>query len=113
MQSDARNSSGPQYSLGRILAVWAAAALPMAILGWVIAPALTSGSATSRQAFTTRVIALTVGLIWQFVLAMIIVQREEGDLKWTTIRRRLWLNPPQDPGTGRARRRLWLWVIRW
>jgi hypothetical protein len=25
----------PQYSLGKILLVWAAAALPMAILGWV------------------------------------------------------------------------------
>lgn len=100
-----------QYSLGTILAIWAAAAVPMAILGWVIAPALASGPPTGRQAFTTRVIALTVGLIWQFALAMIIVRREEGDLRWTSIRRRLWLNPPLDPKTGRPRARLWLWVI--
>lgn len=101
----------PQYSLGRILAIWVAAAVPMAILGWVVAPALSSGSPTGRQAFTTRVGALTLGLIWQFVLAMIIVYREEGDLRWTSIRRRLWLNTPQDPKTGRPQARLWLWVI--
>jgi membrane protease YdiL (CAAX protease family) len=52
-----------------------------------------------------------VGLIWQFVLSMIIVYREEGDLRWTTVRRRLWLNAPSDPKTGESRRRLWLWLI--
>ncbi|HEY6104028.1 MAG TPA: CPBP family intramembrane glutamic endopeptidase [bacterium] len=83
----------------------------MGILGWVIAPALASGAPTSRAAFTTRVMALTVGLIWQFAVAMIIVYREEGALRWTNIRRRLWLNAPQDPRTGRTRGRLWLWVI--
>lgn len=101
----------PQYSLSKILAIWAAAAVPMAILGWVIAPGMASGLPTDRQALTTRVSALTLGLIWQFALAMIIVRREEGDLRWTTIRRRLWLNTPQDPTTGRPRGRLWLWVI--
>jgi hypothetical protein len=30
----------PQYGLARILAIWAAAALPRAALGWVIAPAV-------------------------------------------------------------------------
>ncbi|MGH2361158.1 MAG: hypothetical protein ACRDGM_11550 [bacterium] len=75
--------------MSKILAIWAAAAVPMAILGWVVAPALASGSPTGRQAFTTRVMALTLGLIWQFVLAMIIVYREEGDLRWKTLRRRL------------------------
>ena len=29
-----------QYSLGQIAAVWAAAALPMGILAWLVAPAL-------------------------------------------------------------------------
>ena len=111
MRPETHASAVPQYSLGKILAIWAAAALPMAVLGWVIAPALVSGSPTDRQAFTTRVIALTVGLTWQFVLAMIIVHREEGNLRWTSIRRRLWLNPPEDPTTGRPRARLWLWAI--
>lgn len=102
MQPAPHASTIPQYSLGKILAIWAAAALPMAILGWVIAPALASGAPTGRQALTTRVTALTLGLVWQFVLAMIIVYREEGDLRWPSIRRRLWLNAPQDPRNGPA-----------
>lgn len=102
---------GEQYSLARILGIWALAAVPMAALGWVVAPALAGGAPDGRQAFTTRVMVLTVGLVWQFVLALIIVYREEGDLRWATIRRRLWLNAPQDPTTGRPRGRLWLWLV--
>lgn len=30
----------PQYSIPQILAVWAAAALPMGALAWLVAPAL-------------------------------------------------------------------------
>lgn len=100
-----------QYTLPEILGIWAAAALPMGVLGWVVAPALASGASTSREALTIRVIVLTAGLVWQFVLAMLIVYREEGDLRWATIRRRLWLNTPTDPATGQPRRRLWLWLI--
>ncbi len=51
------------------------------------------------------------GTIVLFVLSMIIVYREEGDLRWSTIRRRLWLNKPRDPRTGEPRGRLWLWLI--
>jgi hypothetical protein len=42
---------------------------------------------------------------------MIIVRREEGDLRWATIKRRLRLNTPRDPATGVPRARLWLWVV--
>jgi membrane protease YdiL (CAAX protease family) len=52
-----------------------------------------------------------VGLIWIFVLALIIVYREEGDLRWATLRRRLCLNTPRDLKTGEPRRKLWLWLI--
>ena len=61
-----------QYSLAQILGIWALAAVPMGILGWVVAPAL-SGDSDPLGAITTRVWALTVGLIWQFVLSMIMV----------------------------------------
>jgi membrane protease YdiL (CAAX protease family) len=101
-----------QYSLAKILGVWAAAALPMGILGWVVYPALTPDRvADPLGAAVTRTILLAAGLAWQFVLAMLIVYREEGDLRWTTIRRRFWLNAPLDPKTGEPRRRLWLWLI--
>jgi len=42
---------------------------------------------------------------------MIIVRREEGDLSWATIKRRLRLNTPRGPTTGQPRARLWLWVV--
>jgi membrane protease YdiL (CAAX protease family) len=104
-----------QYSLLKILAIWAAAVIPMAVLGWVVAPLIGDridlgvGDA-NREAFT-RAILLTIGLVWQFVLVMAIIFREEGDLRWSTIRRRCWLNTPRDPGTGEARARLFWWLL--
>jgi len=54
---------------------------------------------------------LTVGLIWEFVLAMIILYREEGNIRWSTIRRRFWLNHPVSPITGTTKKALWWWII--
>ena len=105
-------TEAPRYGLLRVLGIWAAAALPMGILGWVVAPALTPDmEANPVGAVVTRYSVLTVGLIWQFMLSLIIVYRGEGDLRWTTIRRRLRLNTPRDPHTGEPRRKLWLWAI--
>jgi membrane protease YdiL (CAAX protease family) len=65
----------------------------------------------SLGVFVTRLVLLMLGLIWLFVLSMIIVRREEGDLRWVTVDRRLRLNIPRDPATGQPRARLWLWVV--
>jgi len=101
-----------QYSLWQILGIWALAALPMGILSWVVFPALSPDfNSDPLGVAVTRFVLLTIGLIWQFVLSMIIVRKEEGDLRWATIKRRLRLTTPQDPTTGKTRRRLWLWVI--
>lgn len=101
-----------QYSLGRILAIWALAAIPMAILSWLVFPRVSPNYASDPLgAGVTRLILLTIGLIWLFVLSMIIVRREEGDLHWPTVKRRLRLNAPRDPKTGETRRRLWLWLV--
>ena len=114
MATDASPRAGTngQYSLAKIVGIWAAASLPMGILGWVVYPALAPDRMTNpMKAAVTRVILMTAGLIWLFVLALFIVYREEGDLRWSTIRRRLRLNAPLDPKTGEPRRKLWLWVI--
>jgi membrane protease YdiL (CAAX protease family) len=106
------STEAPGYALLRVVGVWAAAALPMGILGWIVAPALTLDiEANPIGAAVTRFAALTVGLIWLCILSLIVVYREEGDLRWTTIRRRLRLNTPRDPHTGEPRRKLWLWTI--
>ena len=103
---------GKQYSLAKILGIWALAAVPMGILSWVVFPAVSPDFGSDPLgAGVTRIVLLTVGLIWLFVLSMIIVRQEEGDLRWATVKRRLRLNTPRDPKTGETRRRLWLWVI--
>ena len=53
---------------------------------------------------------LAVGLIWQFVLAIIILYREEGNIRRGTISRRFWLNHPVSASTGKTRKALW-WGI--
>ena len=100
------------YTRARVLGIWAAAALPMGILGWIVAPALTPDIQSNPVgAVVTRTGTLTLGLIWLFVLSLILVYREEGDVRWTTLRRRLRLNAPRDPHTGEPRRTLWLWAL--
>ena len=98
----------PQYSLSKILLVWAAAAIPMGILGWFVAPALAHDP--QKPGFE-RLAVLTVGLVWQFILVMILLYQETGNLRWSTIRQRLWLNPPRAPQTGEPRGRLWWWLV--
>ena len=96
-----------QYSLTKILGIWAAATLPMAILSWVVFPLLAPDfEAGPLGAGVTRVVLLLLGLIWLFVLSMIIVRQEGGDLRWGTIKQRLRLNAPRDPKTGETRHKL-------
>jgi uncharacterized protein len=101
-----------QYSLAKILGIWALAVAPIGILGWIVfslvAPDFESDPLGSG---VTRIVLLTLGLVWLFVLSMIIVRREEGDLRWATLKRRLRLNAPREPSTGVPRAMLWLWVI--
>lgn len=101
-----------QYTLGQILGIWVLAAMPMGILSWIIFPALAPDPGSDPLgAGVIRIVLLTAGLIWLFVLSMLIVQQEEGDLRWATVKRRLRLNAPRDPGAGETRRKLWLWLI--
>lgn len=102
----------PQYHAGQIFAVWAAAALPMAALGWIVAPALTeAATVTGHAGGFERLAVLTVGLVWQFVLVAGLLYREAGTLRWSAWRARLWLGGPRDPVGGLVQRRLWWWVV--
>jgi uncharacterized protein len=101
-----------QYSLAKILGIWALAAAPMGISSWIVFPLLALDvGADPLGAGVTRLVLLALGLVWLFILSMIIVRREEGDLRWATIKRRLRLNTPRDPATGQPRARIWLWVV--
>lgn len=107
-----RGAPGGQYSLATILVIWLLAAAPMTILSWFVFPLLAASIGPDPLRLgVTRLSLLALGLVWLFVLSMIIVYREEGDLRWETVKRRLRLNAPRDPATGEPRARLWLWVV--
>ena len=100
----------PQYSRRRILGTWAAAALPMAALAWIVAPALATvleGPSAWPQAI---LLSLTAGMIWQFVFVVLAIRREQGSLRWSVIKDALWLRAPRSPRTGRRGGRLW-WLL--
>ena len=101
----------PQYSLRKIMAVWAAAALPMAFLAWVVAPWLADGFDGPHQLVKALLTCMTAGLIWQFVLVVVLVAREQGSLRPSRVRHALWLQSPRSPRSGRRGGRLWLLVI--
>jgi membrane protease YdiL (CAAX protease family) len=99
-----------QYTLWQILGIWLAAAAPMGLLGWVAYPALSAGLAP-LDAGLMRMKLITVGLVWQFVLAMIILYREEGNIRLRTISRRFWLNHPKSARSGETNKALWWSLI--
>jgi uncharacterized protein len=100
----------PQLSLRRILGTWAAAALPMGVLPWVVAPLVADRLSGPAPLGRALIVALTAGLVWQFVLVMVLVRREQGTLRWSVVREALWLRAPTSPRSGRRGGRLWLVV---
>jgi CAAX protease family protein len=100
-----------QYSLRQILAVWAAAAIPMGVLAWIVAPLLKDQFSGPEPLIQSLFVCLTAGLMWQFVLVLILVRREIGSFEWPRVRDALWLRPPRDPKTGRVGGKLWWWAL--
>lgn len=98
----------PQLSRSRVLAVWAAATVPMGLLFWVVAPLVAKGLGGPGALPRALIVAITAGLAWQFVLVTVLVRREQGTLRWPVVREALWLRAPRDPRTGRRGGRLWL-----
>jgi membrane protease YdiL (CAAX protease family) len=109
--TDDRYSAVRQYSLAQILGVWAAAAVPMAVLAWVVAPLLSDQLSGDEALPRALLICLTLGLIWQFALVVILMAHELGTLRWSRVRDALWLRPPRDPRTGRVGGRTWWWAL--
>jgi uncharacterized protein len=101
----------PQYRLWSILAVWAAAAVPMALFAWLFAPRLASSLDGASPLTRSLLVLLTAGLIWQFVLLVALVGFEQRSLRWSVVREALWLHSPRDPKTGSTTRKPWLLVV--
>ena len=85
----------------------------MAALAWLVAPAVAdqlSGEGNLPMV-KALLLCLMVGLIWQFVLVVILIWREQRTLRWSRIRDALWLRSPRSPRSGRRGGRVWLVVI--
>jgi hypothetical protein len=70
----------------------------MGALAWVVAPAI---AGEDRNLIPVLMVCLTAGLIWQFVLVLL--------LNGFSLRK-LWLQRPST-SDGRRGGRLWLWVL--
>jgi CAAX protease family protein len=107
----ADRSQLPQYSVRQILAIWAAAALPMGLLAWIVAPWLRDQLGGRDPFIEALLICLTAGLLWELALVLILLRRELGGLAWSRVRNALWLRAPRDPKTGRVGGKVWFWAL--
>jgi membrane protease YdiL (CAAX protease family) len=98
-----------QYTLWQILGIWAMAALPMALLSWVVAPAIIPYSPLHPS--ITYWLLMIAGMAWQFIVSLVIIYRELGTLRWSAIRQRTWLQTPRDPRTDQPNPRLFWWLL--
>ncbi len=101
----------PQYSRRAILRIWAAAAVPMAVLAWVVTPLLARTLHGPEPFARALITSITIGMVWQFVLVAVLVRIEQGNLRWSTLREALWLRRPRSPRTGRVGGRVWLVIV--
>lgn len=98
-----------QYSLTKILAIWASVTAPMAVLAFVVAPAVIPY--TSLHPGLVHWIFMVIGMVWQFVVSLAVLRRELGSLHWPTVKQRIRSNVPRDRRTGSPRRVLWWWAV--
>src|SRR3954454_3495529 len=100
-----------QYSRRKVLGIWAAAAIPMGILAWLVAPWLRDKIGGRDPFIEALLICFSVGLLWELALTLILVRRETGGLHWSRVRDALRLRAPRDTKTGRSGRKVWKWVL--
>ena len=97
--------------LKKIIGVWAASAIPMGVLAWVVAPLLKDQFSGPEPLIQSVLVCITAGLTRQFVLVPILLRQEIGSFEWPRVRDALWLRPPRDPKTGRVGGKIWWWAL--
>ena len=109
MNSEHSKQLENQYSLKKILSIWALSAIPMGILAFIVTPKL--AAFTSLPVLIVYWIAIIFGLIWQFILSLMILKVDGEKLNWQSILSRMKFQKPISPKTGRSSYRLLLWTI--
>jgi membrane protease YdiL (CAAX protease family) len=98
-----------QYSLGKILIIWASVAVPMGLILFVVTPFLIPR--VDMNPGILYLILITLGLVWQGVVVYIILKKEVKPFTWENLKKRLWLNTPISPKTGKPSKKLYLLTI--
>ena len=99
----------PQYSLRKILLIWAAVALPMPIMAFWLAPRV--AALLGWNGMITLWAALILGMAWQFVLSCLLLRPEMAEARRTGWLPRLWVQAPRTPVTHTPNLRLLAWVL--
>ena len=92
--------------------VAAAAGLATA-LAWLVAPAFADRLTGPGHVPMVKalLVCLTIGLVWQFLLVLALVRKEQGSLRWPVVRDALWLWSPRSPRSGQVGGRVWLVLL--
>ncbi|MBT2291170.1 hypothetical protein J7E73_18900 [Paenibacillus albidus] len=98
-----------RYSVGKILGLWALVTLPMFFIRFVLMPFLVP--MVSIHPGILYWMLMIVGMIWQFVLSVILLKRELGLLSWENLKKRLWLNHPVHPKTFKVYKLAYLFTV--
>jgi membrane protease YdiL (CAAX protease family) len=98
-----------QYSLLKILTIWAIVAIPMPILAFVVAPMIAPQG--HWHYLLSAWLMLICGMIWQFIVSVWILYHELDDFTWAAIKARIWLQAPRDPNTGARNYKLFWWLV--
>lgn len=98
-----------QYSLKKILIIWGLSAMPMGVLAFIITPEVVA--ITNWPSIIVYWLAVIVGLIWQFILSLVVLKNDGNELNWQTVVTRMKYQKPVNPKTGKSNYRLLLWTI--
>jgi uncharacterized protein len=100
-----------QYSRTQVLGAWAATAVPMGVLAWGVTPWLSDRIPGRDPFISALLLCFLAGLIWQIGLVLLLVRREQGNLRRSTLCAALWLRRPQSVKSGRVGGKVWWWTV--
>ncbi len=98
-----------QYSLTKILAIWASVTVPMGLILFVITPYLIPR--VNIEPSILYLVLITLGLVWQGIVAYVVLRKEVVPFTWINLKTRLWLHTPVSPKTGKPSKRLYFLTI--
>lgn len=100
------------FTRAQIFKLWVIVTVPLALLAWLVVPLVVYR--INVPAVLTYWALLMVGMAWQMAVALSVISRQEGNLRWETIRRFIRLNRPRNPKDGSPTLRpFWRMFLSW